>query len=93
MSEKLPNNKTSAVCFVSSQLKGKKRVLKAKDVVEQNGTSEKETKENKPATNNVSVAVVCDFQPKAERDAVSLFNHHLQQIKDARARVYVYTHK
>lgn len=44
--------------FVLSQLKGKKGVLKAKDVQDQNVTSEKETKENKPARNKVSVAVV-----------------------------------
>lgn len=34
---------------------------KAKDVKEQNVTSEKEAKENKPAENKVSVAVVCYF--------------------------------
>lgn len=64
MSEKIPDNKTPAVCWfcVWSQLKGKKRVLKSKDVAEQNVTSEKEAKENKPATNKVRVAVVRYFQ-------------------------------
>lgn len=88
MLEKLPDNKTTAVCFVCSQLKGKKRVMKAKGVVEQNVTSEKETKENKPATNKVSAAVVCCFQvfykgrrPKTTQ--FSFFKHRLQQqIKD-----------
>lgn len=50
------------VClFVSlwSKLQGKKRVPKAEDAVKQNVVLEKETKENNPATNRVSIAPVC----------------------------------
>lgn len=63
MLAKLLDNKTPVVrFFVWSLLKGNKRGPKTRNVVEQNVTSEKETKENKPATNKVNVAVVCHFK-------------------------------
>lgn len=47
--------------FEADMAKGKKRGPKTKDVVEQNVTSEKETKENKPSTNKESMGKVQSY--------------------------------